>query len=92
MRRTQAFAVICSVLVLAMAFAPAMVMDEEDDSEALGTLGSFGIGFFVGLIVGGLFTHFVIDAPSDGPDYAAMMDELKKAFADAERGKVSLAL
>ena len=86
MRRTQAFAVICSVLVLAMAFAPAMVMDEEDDSEAAG----FVAGFIVGTIVGAFVTYCLLDAPSDD-DSAVMVDSLKQALAGSEIGKVELA-
>lgn len=92
MRKTQIAAIACSMLVLAMAFAPVVVLDEDDESEGVTPMGGFIVGFVLGFAIGALFTHYVIDAPSDGPDYAAMNDELKKAFRDAEKDKVSLAL
>jgi len=90
MRKTQIAAIACSMLVLAMAFAPVVVLDEDDESEGVTPMGGFIVGLALGFAIGALFTHYVIDAPSDD-DSAVMVDSLKQALAEAEISKVELA-
>lgn len=93
MRGTQAFAVICSVLVLAMAFAPAMVMDEEDDSDALAltTLGWIYTGFVFGLGFAAGYEAAMYFSNSEIEQNATDIKELNEALAKAEANKVGLA-
>ena len=90
MRKTQLAAIACSMLVLAMAFAPVVVLDEDDESEALGvvgwyTIGVFGVGFAAGLALASLLSS------PEKENNATEISELNKALARSEAQKISLA-
>ena len=93
MRKTQIAAIACSMLVLAMAFAPVVVLDEDDESEAmdpvtlatLWTIGVFGVGFVAGLIAAS-----ALSSPEKEQN-ATDINELNEALARAEAQKISLA-
>ena len=93
MRKTQLAAIACSMLVLAMAFAPVVVLDEDNESEAmdpvtlatLWTIGVFGVGFVAGLIAAS-----ALSSPEKEQN-ATDINELNEALARAEAQKISLA-
>lgn len=97
MRKTQLTAIACVLMVMAVACAPAMMTEEEDevDGEAItittvflayALVASFGLG----AVIGAGATYLALSDPSK-EDSAVKIDELENALANAEKEKVSLA-
>lgn len=90
MRKTQIAAIACSMLVLAMAFAPVVVLDEEEESEAIGPVGWFLLGVFGAGFAAGMIATSILSSP-EKEDSATEINELTATLAKLEAEKITLA-
>lgn len=81
--------VIVVSMLLVVAISPAIVTDDSEDSDAsvLGLTLGFGVAFLAGIA----FAKIFLEAPAND-ELMGQVDELKKALANAEMGKVYLAM
>lgn len=93
MKRMRLVSFLVVAILLVAPVSVVVMSDEEQDSEAVFPIGValMAGSFVVGAFIGGLFTHYVFDAPVD-VDPAVDTEELQKALAKAERDKVWYAL
>lgn len=84
--RKRSYALVTAVIIIMAATCPILLSDDEEDSEAIPSWVAFVVGMGAGYLL-----YEALHPPSTDT-MAGQVDELKKALAESEKGKVYLSL